>query len=166
MTAGAKIPLQAVVSTICEALADLPPDDQARALEAVRVTLGLDTPITQSARASALAQEEALSQEPSAPEPLWDPALFHEAPAPRALPTVVVEMMGDRPRVVSRQIGRPGRALVVVGPQRSQRRQLPAPCAPVDRAVRAEDDALPHADASQAQLPGGSRRGGYVRSIR
>lgn len=35
------VPLQAVVSVICDALADLQPVDQARALEAVRITLGV-----------------------------------------------------------------------------------------------------------------------------
>ena len=35
------VPLQAVVGVICDALADLQLDDQARAIEAVRITLGV-----------------------------------------------------------------------------------------------------------------------------
>ncbi len=161
MTAGAKTPLQAVVSVICEALADLPPDDQSRALEAVRITLGLGSPGAQATWEPAPAQEDPTPRpmyEPSDPEPepdpgprlLWDPSMFEE-PVRRTLPTVVVQMMGDRPMVVGQQVGRPGSALVIVGPQRDQRRQLSAPRPPVD--------------APSAQLSGGSRRG-YVRSIR
>lgn len=41
MTTNTKTPLQAVVSVICDCLCELPPEDQTRALEAVRVTLGL-----------------------------------------------------------------------------------------------------------------------------
>ena len=35
------VPLQAVVGVMCDALADLQPADQARALEAARITLGV-----------------------------------------------------------------------------------------------------------------------------
>jgi len=166
MTARAKIPLQDVVGSICDALADLPPDDQARALEAVRLTLGLGDPVARPTWETAPPQEapaarpwEPAPQEPQegpAPRPLWGPSLLQEAPARRPLPTVVVQMMGDRPMVVGQQVGRPGRSLVVVGPQRDQRRQLSPPPVPADSP----------ADAVPTQPQTGSRRGGYVRSIR
>lgn len=41
MAANTKTPLQAVVSVICDCLCELQPEDQTRALEAVRITLGL-----------------------------------------------------------------------------------------------------------------------------
>lgn len=44
MTTETKTPLQAVVGVICDMLCELPPDDQARAVEAVCLTLGLRTP--------------------------------------------------------------------------------------------------------------------------
>jgi hypothetical protein len=44
MTTEIKTPLQAVVGVICDMLCELPPDDQARAVEAVCLTLGLRTP--------------------------------------------------------------------------------------------------------------------------
>lgn len=82
--ASAKTPLQDVVSTICDALADLPPDDQARALEAVRLTLGLDVPSQEARPSQALVPvvEPApapLFVQPSAPPSLWEPSLFEEA---------------------------------------------------------------------------------------
>ena len=45
----APVPLQAVVGVICDALADLQLDDQARALEAARITLGVVTSVVTSA---------------------------------------------------------------------------------------------------------------------
>lgn len=39
--AKSPVPLQAVVAVMCDALAELQMDDQARALEAVRITLGI-----------------------------------------------------------------------------------------------------------------------------
>ena len=42
MTPDTKIPLQAVVGVICDALADLQPNDQTRALESVRIALGVE----------------------------------------------------------------------------------------------------------------------------
>ena len=39
--ASVPVPLQAVVGVICDSLADLQLDDQARAIEAVRITLGV-----------------------------------------------------------------------------------------------------------------------------
>lgn len=44
MATETKTPLQAVVSVICDVLCELPPDDQARAVEAVCLTLGLRPP--------------------------------------------------------------------------------------------------------------------------
>ena len=44
MSTETKTPLQAVVSVICDVLCELAPDDQARAVEAVCLTLGLRTP--------------------------------------------------------------------------------------------------------------------------
>lgn len=139
-----KISLQAVVGAICDSLADLAPEDQTRALEAVRLTLGLGEAIarpawgspvlTREARVpmalpSASVQVDLVETELSAP---YDPALLQEKPAKR-LPTVVVQMVGDRPMVVGQQVARPGRTVVVVGPPRVQRQQLgeapaQAPC--------------------------------------
>ena len=48
MKSPAPVPLQAVVGVICDALADLPLDDQARALDAARITLGVSTPRIES----------------------------------------------------------------------------------------------------------------------
>ena len=44
--AKSPVPLQAVVGVICDMLADLQIDDQVRALEAVRITLGAGSPAT------------------------------------------------------------------------------------------------------------------------
>lgn len=44
MATDTKTPLQAVVGVICDVLCELPPDDQARAVEAVCLTLGLRAP--------------------------------------------------------------------------------------------------------------------------
>jgi len=78
-------PAQRVARTICGALADLPAADQARALEAVRVALGLN------------------------PEDL--PSTAQER-GPQ-LPMVRVQMMGGSPRVVS-DTDPPGAPLVVI----------------------------------------------------
>jgi len=152
MTARTKIPLQVVVRALCEVLTDLPPDDQERALEAVRVTLGLDAPVVTvwDSEAASLASRSRASEPDPVPRVLWETSLFQEPAARRALPTVVVQMMGDRPRVVGQQVGRPC-TIVLVGMQHDQRRRLSAPRA--------------SAAAPPAQSPG-SRRGGYVRSIR
>lgn len=74
MTANTKTPLQAVVSVICDCLCELPPEDQTRALEAVRVTLGL------RALTNTSTSKETRLQRP---------------------PTVEVQMVGDRPVVVN-----------------------------------------------------------------
>lgn len=109
-----KTPLHAVVSVICDCLVSLASDDQARALEAARVSLGLRAPRVSDDRNP---YRDAIVREP--------------------LPRVEVQMMGDRPVVVNQtnQPNQPtgGRALIVSGPQRTtvlQRRQLPAPSAP------------------------------------
>jgi len=156
---SAKISLQDAVSTICDALADLSPDDQTRALEAVRLTLGLGEPVAQAGWSSPVPERlQRLMLPPSLPQeaqetelssPLCDPSMFQEKPAKR-LPTVVVQMMGDRPMVVGQQVGRPGRTLVAVGPQRDQRRQLPPPRSSADAS-------LPEQSSAQAPY-----RGGYV----
>ena len=134
-----KISLQDVVNTVCDALADLSPDDQTRALEAARLTLGLELglgePVAPASWSSpvperaprlmmppALPQEahgallrEEVDAETELSSPLCDPSMFQEKPVKR-LPTVVIQMMGDRPMVVGQQVGRPGRTLA--GPQR------------------------------------------------
>ena len=48
MPTETKVPLQAVVGVICDALSDLSPDDQTRALKAVRVTLDLRAVLARS----------------------------------------------------------------------------------------------------------------------
>lgn len=101
MAAKTETPLQAVVSVICDVLCELPIDDQARALEAVRVTLGL-RPVTAIARG-----RNALNQVRDVLEP--------------ALPIVRVQMMGDRPVVENDQMNRPGGPLVALGRQRQSR---------------------------------------------
>lgn len=130
-----KISLQDVVNTVCDALADFSPDDQRRALEAARLTLGLGAPVAPAGwsspvpeRAQRLMMPPALSQEAhdallreeidvetELSSPLCDPSMFQEKPVKR-LPTVVIQMMGDRPMVVGQQVGRPGRTLAA--PQR------------------------------------------------
>lgn len=75
---NAKTPLQAIVSVICDCLHDLPPDDQARALEAAKVTLGLQTP-----RAT------------------QDMNPYQEVTSRPPLPRIEVEMRGDRPVVTN-----------------------------------------------------------------
>ena len=125
-----KTPLQAVVSVICDCLADLSADEQARALEAASVTLGL-LPAKQLARDAA----------------------YQDTPATR-LPIVQVEMMGDRPMVVSPPPARPGRGMVVVGRQRpfTQLR---------DAAARAPVQQLSAPRVEQLQAVRG-----YIRSLR
>ena len=86
-----KTPLHAVVSVICDCLADLSADDQARALEATRVTLGLRAPVAQTTRSPARGE---------------------------ALPLVQVEMESGQPMVISPPMPRAGRPIVVIGPQR------------------------------------------------
>ncbi len=136
-----KISLQDVVGTICDALADLEPADQTRALEAVRLTLGLGEATPQAPQASwgtpIRRQEEALVPlslaAPAVPSeealvetaaPLYEPSLLQEKPVKR-LPTVLVQMMGDRPMVVGQQMGQPGRTLVATRPPRSTPAQTP-----------------------------------------
>jgi hypothetical protein len=126
-----KISLQDVVGTICDALADLSPEDQARALEAVRLTLGIAgsaEPSTALAWGSPVAQETlplAPAQEAETDVPLCDPTLLQGKPVKR-LPMVVVQMVGDRPMVMGQQTGQPGRTVVATGPQRQLPRRVPA----------------------------------------
>lgn len=141
MTASTtKTPLQAVVSVICDCLLELPVDDQARALEAVRITLGLGAPVAQ-------------------PSSLLDRALpvvrgARQTPGTRALPMVRIEMMNDRPVVVGQGLEeRAGGAFASVK-QITPLRQLPPQGAARDR--NALEDAL-------AVL---APRRGYVRLLR
>jgi hypothetical protein len=98
MIANTKTPLQAVVSVICDCLCELPPEDQARTLEAVRVTLGL--------RASTSTRDRNPFQE-----------------ARRALPTVEVQMESGQPVVINPPTDTalteaPRQNFVVAGPRR------------------------------------------------
>ena len=107
MSTDTRTPLQAVVSVICDCLADLPASDQARALEAARVTLGLRPP-----RAS------------------HDLNPYQEISLRPALPLVEVQMMNNHPVVQNPAADLPGQRLVVAGPQRTavlRQRQLPVP---------------------------------------
>ncbi len=103
MTTSSKTPLHAVVSVICDCLSDLTADDQARALEAARVTLGLKAPVAR------------------------DPDRSFQEVSRAALPTVQVEMMGGAPMVVGTSMSRPDRTLLVLGSRQGPLRQLPAP---------------------------------------
>lgn len=104
-----KTPLQAIVLVICDCLHDLSPEDQARALEAARVTLGLR-----------------VSQAPQAPQ---DMNPYQEVTSRPPLPRIEVQMMGDRPVVMNPTTEQPGQRLVVSGPRRItviEPRQFPA----------------------------------------
>lgn len=156
-----KTPLQAVVSVICDALCELPSSDQVRAIEAVRVTLGL--------------------REPAPPAPDRNPYRGEREPLPR----VEVQMMGDRAVVVNQgpQTDTPDRRqnLVVAGPQRTsiiRPRQLPAPStrAPAARRDLGEGRSssvqileVPATPPAPITLPTRSAQAttrGYVRSTR
>ena len=95
MAANTKTPLQAVVGVICDCLCDLSPEDQRRALEVVRVTLGLCAAV-----------------------PTQDHNPFQKTRVP--LPTVEVQMVSDRPVVVNPPIDpeAPRQRFVVAGPLR------------------------------------------------
>jgi hypothetical protein len=155
-----KTPLQAAVMVICDCLCQLPPEDQPRALEAVRVTLGLSPfkdPAPQGYRAS-------LPYEPPEADPATPPTWEQDRPARRQgpLPTVVVQMVNGRPVIANQQVGRtgPGLGLVRVGLDSAQAprlRQLAPPRLPTDDSPPA--DALPPGDAPPPMSP----RRGYVR---
>lgn len=109
-----KTPLQAIVSVICDCLHDLPPNDQARALEAARVTLGLH-----------------------APRATQDMNPYQEAVSRPPLPRIEVQMIGDRPVVMNQTTEQAGQGLVVVDQRRPaliippiEPRQPPAPREP------------------------------------
>jgi hypothetical protein len=72
--------------------------------------------LPQEAHSSLLRREE-IDAETELSLALCDPSMFQEKPVKR-LPTVVIQMMGDRPMVVGQQAGRPGRMLSAGGPQR------------------------------------------------
>jgi hypothetical protein len=101
MAADTKTPLQAVVCVICDCLADLSADEQLRALEAARLTLGLRA-------TSQSTMGRTLPRSPLAP--------------------VRVEMVNDRPVVVDQptedQAPQRGRSLVVVRPGTTVSRQV------------------------------------------
>src|SRR5580704_3018492 len=131
---ASKTPLQAAVVVICDCICQLPPEDQPRALEAVRVTLGLDAfkdpAPPQGYRAPR--PQPPLEEDPEPRQP-WD-----DPPARGPLPTVV-------------------------GQQRDQRRQLPASGLrqlPAPRLLDedASADALSPGDAPPPAQP----RRGYV----
>ncbi len=162
---ASKTPLQVAVMVICDCLCQLSPEDQPRALEAVRVTLGLspfkDSAPPQGYRGSR--PQPPVEEDPEPRQPWEDP------PARGPLPTVVVQMVNGRPVIANQQVGRsgPGLGLIRVGPEdRSQLRQLPAarlrqlpaPRLPLEAPV----DALPSGDAPPPAQP----RRGYVRSTR
>jgi hypothetical protein len=156
-----KTPLQAAVMVICDCLCQLPDDDRARALEAVRVTLGLSAPSTRSDPAPPGYQAP---RQPPEEEPELRQAWERDPPARGRLPTVVVQMMNGRPVIANQQVGRPGPALVVVGPQRDRRQQLPASRLrqlPAPRPLTDHDEILP-----DEILPARPRRGGFVRPTR
>lgn len=166
-----KTPLQAAVMVICDCLCQLTDDDRVRALEAVRVTLGLNAPDRAQPQGYQAPRQPVdldgqpvdLDEEPE-PRQAWE----RDPPARGRLPTVVVQMVNGRPVIANQQVGRSGPALVVVGPQRDRRqqlpasrlRQLPAPRQPYEDAPPV--NGLPPGEAPPAQ----PRRGGYVRSIR
>jgi hypothetical protein len=77
--------LQSVVLVICDVLQGLSTADQARALEAVRVTLGIPQPDIPFRNVG-----------PTAPRPQLPPAL-----TTNGLPMVQVRMTNDRPVVVN-----------------------------------------------------------------
>jgi hypothetical protein len=131
-----KTPLHAVVSVICDCLSSLSADDQTRALEAARVSLGLQPVVPPPPPRRARAQ----------PAPV--PTGYQEVPALPALPVVQVEMMSGAPMVLNQPLQRQGRATVLIGPQQSGRplRQLTAWQVPT--------------------LPESAQSGGYVRTAR
>jgi hypothetical protein len=156
-----KTPLQAAVCVICDCLCQLPPEDQPRALEAVRVTLGL-SPFKDPAPPQGY-RAPSPYEPPEADPPLqtWEP----EPPARRRqgpLPTVVVQMVNGRPVIANQQVGRtgPGLGLVRVGLDSAQAprlRQLASSRLPADDTAPADALALPPGDASVPP------RRGYVR---
>ena len=97
-----RTPLHSIVSVICDALLELPIADQARALEAARVALGLRAYSAPIAAPYQPLEEMAVSV-PTAPRP----------------ETVRIQMMGGAPLVMNPAVDRSarGRALVVLGPQ-------------------------------------------------
>ena len=110
-TSSTKTALQVVVSVICDCLCDLSPEDQARALEAAAVTLG----VARSRSSTATTRGR--------------PATDWGSPAPR-LPTVQVEMLNNSPVVVNRATDAPVQrnSVVMEDPRRrSALRQLPPP---------------------------------------
>lgn len=105
MSTEIKTPLQSIVSVICDALSDLTPVDQSRALDAVHVTLGLpDAAATRRGR-----------------DPVtYTPAIYDldQDPIPPQPPIVQVQMMGGQPLVMNPALPDRGRrGLVVIGPQ-------------------------------------------------
>lgn len=110
MATNTKTPLHSVVSVMCDLLAELSPEEQTRALEAARVSLGLRTP-----------------------RAVPDMNPYPDGAQRPALPLVEIQMMGDRPVVVNEPAAQTANRLVIAGPRRTavmQPRQLPAPREP------------------------------------
>lgn len=130
--------LQACVRMICGCLAELSPDDQARALEQASVALGLPVFVAQPDPGPGLVR----ALLPEDPDPVPP---YQELPVARAhLPMVQVEMRGDRPMVVSRSIARRPRPATVVMDAQGRLPLL---------AVRGAD--LPAGDSSEQSQPRG-----------
>lgn len=153
-----KTPLQAAVMVICDCICQLPPEDQPRALEAVRVTLGL-SPFKEPAPPQGYQAQRAYeppAEEPEPRQPWEDPPARRQGP----LPTVVVQMVNGRPVIANQQVGRlgPGPALVRIGPEnlrqnmRRQLQQLAPPQLPAGETPPA--DVLPPGDPPPAQCRG------------
>jgi len=117
-----KTPLQALVSVICDCLCELPPEDQTRALEAVRVTLGL--------RASPGARNLYL-HELDASRAAATPEAFHRVLAARAVEASPSYRVGIDPAVemydgVARIFDQRGESCALRAPHPYQLRALAA----------------------------------------
>lgn len=106
-----KTPLHSVVAVICDSLVELPAEDQLRALEAARVSLGLRAPRSAPDRNP---YRDVIDREP--------------------LPVVEVQMLNDRPVVLAGNVMLAGNAREFMpGSRRLQ--QLPAPATLPTRVV-------------------------------
>lgn len=115
--------LQVAARMICGCLADLPRDDQARALEEASVALGLRVFVAQSdpgpfgllAIATPSPCPASSSPDPVPPYQEAPPLVDLMDRAPRGpLPMVHVEMRGDRPMVMNRSMARRARPAMAV----------------------------------------------------
>lgn len=108
MPMDSKTPLHSVVSVICDALSDLGPLDQARALDLAHISLGLPTPRPAE---SAATRRQRVSR-------VYDVQDLDLDPIPS--PLMQVQMMGGQPLGMNQLPNRSGRALVVIGPQQQR----------------------------------------------